>query len=191
MKLGILVGYSQATMDIPMNQILEAERLGYDSVWTSEAYGSDAVSPAAWILGQTTSINVGTAIMQLPARTPTCTAMTAMTLDKLSGGRFRLGLGPSGPQVAEGWYGEAYGKPMRRMREYVDVVWRILAREGPLTYDGRYYQIPYQGEGSSGLGKPLKSILHGDPAMKIYSAAVTPAGSAWPLKSAMVFSRYG
>ncbi len=176
MKLGILVGYSQATMDIPMDLILEGERLGYDSAWTSEAYGSDAVSPAAWILAQTSTIKVGTAIMQLPARSPTSTAMTAMTLDKLSGGRFLLGLGPSGPQVAEGWYGQAYGKPMARMREYVTIIRKILARDEPLTHTGTYYEIPYRGEGSSGLGKPLKSILHGDPAMKIYSAAITPAG---------------
>ena len=176
MKLGIMSGYSPAQMSLPMENILEAERLGYDSVWTAEAYGSDAVTPAAWILARTTRINVGTAIMQMPARTPACAAMTAMTLHGLSEGRFIMGFGPSGPQVVEGWHGVAYGRPLTRIREYVSIVRQILAREAPVINEGFHYQMPYQGEDATGLGKPLKSILHGDPAMKIYSAAITPGG---------------
>jgi F420-dependent oxidoreductase-like protein len=176
MKLGIALGYSPAGVSIPMEDILEAEQLGFESVWTAEAYGSDAVTPAAWILAQTSRIKVGTAIMQMPARTPTMTAMTAMTLDQLSGGRFVIGLGPSGPQVVEGWYGVPYGRPLTRTREYIDIIRQVLAREAPLVHQGFHYQIPFDGEGASGLGKPLKSILHGDPEMKIYTAAITPAG---------------
>ncbi len=176
MKLGLLAGYSPAKLDLPMEQILAAEQLGYDSVWTSEAYGSDAVSPAAWILARTSKIKVGTAIMQMPARTPTSTAMTAMTLSALSGNRFLLGLGPSGPGVVEGWYGVPYGRPMTRTREYIDIIRQVLAREAPLEHRGYHYQIPYTGEDATGLGRPMKSILHGDPELKIYTAAITPAG---------------
>ena len=176
MKLGLVAGYSPATVSLPMEQILEAERLGFDSVWTAEAYGSDAVTPAAWILANTTTIKAGTSIMQMPARTPACTAMTAMTLHQLSGGRFMLGVGPSGPQVVEGWHGVAYGRPMTRTREYVSIIRKILAREGPVTHAGFHYQLPYTGDDATGLGKPLKSILHGDPSMPIYTAATTPNG---------------
>src|SRR5499426_508586 len=159
MKLGIVLPYSSADMSLPIDRVLEAERLGFDSVWTSEAYGSDAVTPAAWVLARTTRIKVGTAIMQMPARTPAMTAMTAMTLDALSGGRFVLGIGPSGPQVVEGWHGVAYGKPLLRTREYIEIIRKILERNEPLTYAGEYYQIPFAGPGSTGLGKPLKSIM--------------------------------
>lgn len=176
MKLGLLIGYSGAKYQLPMDLILEAERLGYDSVWSAEAYGSDAVTPIAWILARTTRLKAGTAIMQMAGRTPACTAMTAMTLDQLSNGRFLLGLGPSGPQVVEGWHGERYGKPVTRLREYVSIVRKIIAREQPVTHSGEHYQIPYMGPGSTGLGKPLKSILHGNPALKIYTAAITPNG---------------
>lgn len=176
MKLGLLLGYSPSQMTIPMERVLEVERLGFDSVWTSEAYGSDAVTPAAWVLARTTKIKVGTAIMQMPARTPTCTAMTAMTLQALSGGRFLIGLGPSGPQVVEGWYGVPFGKPITRTKEYVAILRKIFARDEPLIHDGEHYQIPYTGPGATGLGKPLKSILHGDPDVQIYTAAITPAG---------------
>ncbi len=176
MKLGLLAGYSPATINIPMDNIKEAESLGFDSVWTAEAYGSDAVSPAAWILAQTTKIKVGTAIMQMPARTPACAAMTAQTLYALSGGRFILGLGPSGPQVVEGWHGVAYGRPLTRTREYIDIIRQIVAREAPATFDGYHYQLPYQGPDATGLGKPLKSILHGDPAMQIYTASISAKG---------------
>ncbi len=131
MKLGLLLGYSGG--DLPLPLVLEAERLGFESVWSSEAYGSDAVSPAAWVLARTTRIKVGTAIMQMPARTPAMAAMTAMTLDALSGGRFILGLGASGPQVVEGWHGVAYGKPLLRTREYIEIIgsrMRAKARPG-------------------------------------------------------------
>ena len=176
MKLSIMAGYSPATMQIDMDLILEAESLGYDCVWTAEAYGSDAVSPAAWILAQTKRIKVGTAIMQMPARAPAMTAMTAMTLHGLSGGRFVLGLGPSGPQVIEGWYGVPYGKPLTRTREYISIIRDILKREGPLTHQGEHYSIPNTGPGTTGQGKALKSILHGDPTMKIFTASISPNG---------------
>jgi len=176
MKLGLVTGYSGSKVGLPMENILEAERLGFDSVWTAEAYGSDAVSPAAWILAQTSTIKVGTAIMQMPARTPAMTAMTAMTLDSLSGGRFLLGLGPSGPQVVEGWHGVPYGKPLTRTREYVSIIRKVLAREAPLEHSGELYQIPNTGPGTTGLGKPLKSILHGNPKLPIFTASIGPAG---------------
>jgi F420-dependent oxidoreductase-like protein len=163
-------------MSVPMDLIKEAESLGFSSVWTAEAWGSDAVSPAAWILAQTEKIHVGTAIMQMPGRTPAMTAMTAMTLYALSEGRFILGLGPSGPQVVEGWHGVAYGRPLTRTKEYISIIRTILAREERLTHEGYHYQIPYRGEGATGLGKPLKSILHGDPALKIYTASISPKG---------------
>jgi F420-dependent oxidoreductase-like protein len=113
--------------------------------------------------------------MQMPARTPALAAMTAMTLDALSGGRFILGIGPSGPQVVEGWHGVAYGKPLQRTREYIEIIRKILGRADPLTYGGEHYQIPYMGPGATGLGKPLKSVIHGNPSLKIYTAAITPA----------------
>src|SRR5438128_12009264 len=175
MKLGIVLPYSSADMSLPIDRVLEAERLGFDSVWTSEAYGSDAVTPAAWVLARTTRIKVGTAIMQMPARTPAMTAMTAMTLDALSGGRFILGIGPSGPQVVEGWHGVAYGKPLLRTREYIEIIRKILEREAPLEFHGEHYQIRYTGPGATALGKPLRSIIHGDLALRIYTAAIAPA----------------
>jgi F420-dependent oxidoreductase-like protein len=175
MKLGMVLGYSGADMASPMERVLEAERLGFDSVWSSEAYGSDAVSPAAWVLARTTRIKAGTAIMQMPARTPAMTAMTAMTLDALSGGRFVLGIGPSGPQVVEGWHGVAYGKPLVRTREYIEIIRKILERNEPLTFAGEHYHIPYTGPGATGLGKPAKSIMHANPNIKIYTATIAPA----------------
>jgi F420-dependent oxidoreductase-like protein len=178
MRLALNLSYSGSAMTLDMTRILEAERLGYDSVWTAEAYGSDAVSPAAWIAARTERIHVGTAIMQIPARTPAMTAMTAMTLDALSGGRFRLGLGVSGPQVVEGWHGQAFGKPLRKTREYVEVVRAILRRDKPLEFRGEYYQIPYAGPDATGLGKPLRSILHGRADLPIYLAAVGPRNVA-------------
>ena len=176
MKLGLTAGYSGASMSVNLDLVLEAERLGFDSVWTAEAYGSDAVVPLAWLGARTSKIRLGTAIMQMPARTPAMTAMTAMTLDALSGGRFILGLGPSGPQVVEGWHGVAYGKPLTRTREYVQIVRSILAREAPVEFKGEHYQIPYAGPGATGLGKPLKSILHGRKDLPIYTASIGPAG---------------
>lgn len=174
MRLGLMVGYSGAQISLPMEMIKEADRLGYYAVWTAEAYGSDAVTPLAWIGAQTTRIKLGTAILQMPARTPANTAMTAMTLDQLSGGRMLLGLGLSGPQVVEGWHGVAYGKPLGRTREYVSIVRAIFAREAPLVFQGEHYQIPYQGPDATGLGKPLKSILHGRRDLPIYLAAIGP-----------------
>jgi F420-dependent oxidoreductase-like protein len=176
MKLGLLLGYKGAPGGPDMDLILEAERLGFDSAWTSEAWGSDAVTPAAWVLARTTKIKVGTGIMQMSARTPTCAAMTAMSLQSMSGGRFLLGIGPSGPQVIEGWHGEAFGKPLKRTREYVEIIRRIFAREKPLEFDGEFYQIPNTGPGTTGLGKALKTIMHPDPDLKIYTGSFAPAG---------------
>jgi F420-dependent oxidoreductase-like protein len=178
MRLAIHLSYSGSKLAIDVDRVLEAERLGYDSIWTAEAYGSDAVTPAAWIAARTSRIHVGTAIMQIAGRTPAMTAMTAMTIDALSGGRFRLGLGVSGPQVDEGWHGEAFGKPLKKTREYVEVVRSVLKREKPVEYHGEYYQIPYAGTDATGLGKPLKSILHGRADMPIYLAAIGPKNVA-------------
>jgi len=176
MKLGLVLGLSGTAPKLDLDLVLEAERLGFDSVWSSESYSTDAVSPVAWVLARTTRIKAGTGIMQMPARTPACAAATAMTLQALSGDRFLLGIGPSGPQVIEGWHGVAFGKPLARTREYVSIVRSILARKAPLEHQGEHYQIPYAGPGASGLGKPLKSIIHGNPDLKIYTAAISPAG---------------
>ena len=178
MKLGMLTGYSGRKMNLPLDAIRHVESLGYDSVWTSEAYGSDAVTPATWILAHTKRIKVGTAIMQMPGRTPAMAAMTAMSLAQLSGNRFIVGVGASGPQVVEGWHGVPYGKPVTRLKEYVQIMRQIFAREGDLTFDGKEYQIPYRGPGATGLGKPLKSILHCEAPIPIYAATITPAGVA-------------
>jgi len=178
MKLGIMPVGMGKQVRIHMDLVLRAEALGYDSAWTAESYGNDAVSTAAWILAQTTKLRVGTGIMQMPARTPAMAAMTAMTLDQLSGGRFILGLGPSGPQVVEGWHGTPYGRPLTRTREYIDIIRKVLAREAPLAHEGFHYQIPTRAEGAAGLGKPLKSILHGNPGLPIYTASISPNGLA-------------
>ena len=175
-KLGLTLGTGGHKAAVDMDYIREAEDLGYDSVWTAEAWGSDALTPAAWVLAQTSKIKVGTGIVQMPARTPASVAMACMTLDHLSGGRFILGLGPSGPQVIEGWYGVPYGRPLTRLREYVEIIRKVLARREPLQHEGFHYQIPMNGEGTTGLGKPLKSVLHGDPNLKIVSAAISPPG---------------
>src|SRR5436853_4736231 len=167
MRLGLMIGYSGATIELPLEMIQEADRLGYYAVWTAEAYGSDCVTPLAWIGAQTKNIHLGTAIMQMPARTPAMTAMTAITLDQLSGGRMLLGLGLSGPQVVEGWHGQPYGKPLVKTREYVEIVREILRREKPLEHHGEHYDIPYTGAGATGLGKPLKTILHPRPDIPI------------------------
>lgn len=174
MRLGLMLGYSGATLHLPVEAILEAERLGYYAIWTAEAYGSDCVTPLAWAGALTQTIKLGTAIMQMPARTPAMTAMTAMTLDQLSGGRVLLGVGLSGPQVVEGWHGQPYGKPLTKTREYVSILRQIFAREQPLVHHGEHYQIPYAGADATGLGKPLKSILHGRPDLPIYLAAIGP-----------------
>ena len=174
MKLGMTLGYSGPRIQFDQALYREAENLGYHVLWSAEAYGSDAVTPLAWVGAQTSRIHLGTGIMQMHGRTPANTAMTAMTLDQLSGGRFILGLGVSGPQVVEGWHGVSYGKPLPRTREYVAILRSIFAREAPLEHQGAYFQVPYQGADASGLGKPLKSILHGRPDLPIYLAAIGP-----------------
>src|SRR5437870_4642755 len=151
MRLGLNLGYWGASKVDHVALAQEAERVGYHSVWTAEAYGSDSVTTLTWLAAKTTRINVGTAIMQMPARTPAMTAMTAATLDLLTGGRMLLGLGVSGPQVVEGWHGVPYGKPLVRTREYVEIVRTVLQREQPLEHHGEHYDIPAR-EGS-GLGK--------------------------------------
>ena len=176
MNIGLLLGYSGKKLAPPMDLILQAEKMDFDSVWIAEAYGSDAVTVAAWILGQTKKLKVGTAIMQVPARTPANTAMTAMSMSQLSAGRVILGLGASGPQVVEGWHGVGYDKPLLRLRESIEIVREIFARQGPVSYDGEIYQLPFSGEGSLGMGKPLKSILHEEKDTPIYTASFTPAG---------------
>ena len=175
MRLGFLLGYSGKHIHMPIELIQQAESMGYDSVWTAEAYGNDAVTSAAYVLAQTSKIRVGTAIMQMPARTPAMCAMTAMSLDQLSGGRFIVGLGASGPQVVEGWHGVPYGKPVTRTKEYIQIMRKIFEREGPVEFDGQMYQMPNQSEGTTGLGKPLKSILAATD-IPIYTASITPAG---------------
>lgn len=176
MQLGITMDMSGPSPKLDIERVLEAERLGFSQAWTGEAYGTDAVTPAAWMLARTTRIKVGTGIMQIPARTPACAAMTAMTLQLLSGGRFLCGLGVSGPQVVEGWHGVRFGKPMTRTKEYIAIIRQILERKAPLAFQGQEYVIPYAGPDATGLGKPLRSITHGDPSLKFYMASITPAG---------------
>jgi F420-dependent oxidoreductase-like protein len=175
MKLGLSLEYAGRVVDLPMDTVLSAEELGFDSVWVPEVWGSDAVSIASWILARTDSIRVGTAIMQMPARTPALAAMTAMTLSQLSGGRFIAGIGASGPQVVEGWHGVPYGKPLQRTREYIHIMRKIMARE-VTQFDGEVYQLPYAGPDATGLGKPLKSILQADTEIPIYTASISPGG---------------
>lgn len=157
MKLGLMLGYwgSQPPED-PLGVVLEAERLGYETVWTAEAYGSDCFSPLCWAGARTSHIKLGTAVMQLSARTPACVAMTAMTIDHLTGGRLILGIGVSGPQVVEGWYGQPFPKPLARTREFVELLRTMLRREAPVEYQGAHYRLPHPG--GTGLGKPLKLI---------------------------------
>lgn len=161
MKLGIQLGYfgAQPTENL-IGIAQEAESLGYDSIWTAEAWGSDVFTPLSWIGAHTSKIRLGTGIAQLSARTPAATAMAALTLDHLSGGRMILGLGVSGPQVVEGWYGQPFAKPLSRTREYVDIIRKILKRENPVANEGEHYPLPYKGKGSWELGKSLKSITH-------------------------------
>ncbi len=178
MRLGLMIGYASVNVRLPLDLVKEADRLGVYAVWTSEAYGSDAVSPLAWLGAHTSQIRLGTAIMQMPGRTPANTAMTAMTMNQLSGGRFLLGLGLSGPQVVEGWHGVSYARPLTRTREYVAIVRQALARRQRLTYEGEIYRIPYEGPDATGLGKPLKSTLRADPDIPIYLAAIGPKNVA-------------
>jgi len=161
MKLGVVFGYwgAQPPPDL-LSATQEAERLGYDSVWSAESWGNDAFTPLAWLAAQTSRIKLGTSVVQLSARTPTAAAMAALTLDHLSGGRVILGLGVSGPQVVEGWYGQPFGKPLARTREYIDVIRQVLRREAPVSNPGPHYPLPYTGPGAWKLGKPLKPITH-------------------------------
>ncbi|SRR5579871_392304 len=177
MRLGLNFGYWGSSKVDQVALAQEAERLGYHSLWTAEAYGSDCITPLTWLAAKTSRIHVGTAIMQMPARTPAMTAMTAATLDLLSGGRVLLGLGVSGPQVVEGWHGVPYGKPLVRTREYVEIIRTILKREKPLEHHGEHYDIPVRG--GTGLGKPLKLIVHPlRDRIPIYLAAIGPKNVA-------------
>ena len=175
MKLGLNIGYFGTAIADDFTLISTAEDLGYDSVWTAEAYGADAVTPLAWIAARTERIKIGSAVFQIPARTPGMTAMTASTLDIMSNGRFLLGLGVSGPQVVEGWHGRPYGRPLGVTREYVAILRMMFARDEPVTFEGTYYQLPYTGDGATGLGKPLK-IMHRpkNPDLPIYIASIGP-----------------
>jgi F420-dependent oxidoreductase-like protein len=177
MRLGLNLGYWGAKPEDNVALAQEADRLGFHSVWTAEAYGSDAVTTLTWLAAKTEKINVGTAIMQMTARVPAMTAMTAATLDLLTGGRMLLGIGASGPQVVEGWHGVPYGKPVTRAREYVEIIRKILKREAPLEHHGEHYDIPTRS--GSGLGKPLKLIIHPLRSnIPIYLAAVGPKNVA-------------
>ena len=173
MKLAIGIGYSGGRVELPIDMVQRAEQLGYDSVWSAEAYGSDAVTPLAYLAAKTSRIKLGTGILQIPARTPAMCAMTMSTLDALSGGRVLVGLGMSGPQVIEGWHGVSYGRPAARIREYVEILHKIWDRREPVAFDGKVYRLPYQGDDASGLGKPLKSILHSR-RLPVYLATMKP-----------------
>ncbi|MFV2000283.1 MAG: LLM class F420-dependent oxidoreductase [Acidimicrobiia bacterium] len=175
MKLGLSIGYFGTAIADNFTLISEAETLGYDSVWTAEAYGSDALTPLAWIAARTERIKLGSGVFQIPARTPAMTAMTATTMDQMSNGRFILGLGVSGPQVVEGWHGKAFGKPLVVTREYIAILRKIFARDEPVEFDGSYYTLPYAGDDASGLGKPLKIMTAPmDRNLPIYLAAIGP-----------------
>jgi F420-dependent oxidoreductase-like protein len=168
MKLGLHIGYSGAEYKVPVEMVQRAEKLGYDSVWTAEAYGTDAMTPLAYLAAKTERIKLGTAIIQLAARTPANAAMAAATIDAMSGGRMIVGIGVSGPQIVEGWYGQPWGKPYHRIKDYVAIMRKIWRREAPVTHDGKEIALPYTGPGSAGMAKPLKSILHMNPDIPIY-----------------------
>ncbi len=169
MKLGLMLGYSGGELRLPVEKVQLAERLGYDTVWTAEAYGSDALSPLAYLAAKTERIKLGTAVIQLAGRTPANAAMTIATIDALAGGnRVICGIGVSGPQIVEGWYGQPWGKPYYRIRDYVSIMKKILRREEPVVHEGKEISLPYTGEGAMGVGKPLKSILHMNPDIPIW-----------------------
>ena len=169
MRLGLSIGYSGAHLDLPVARVQLAERLGYDSVWTAEAYGSDALTPLAYLAAVTKRIRLGTGIMQLAARTPAAAAMAVGTIDALAGGgRVIAGLGVSGPQIVEGWYGQPWGKPYWRLRDYVAIMRKVFARKSPVQHEGREISLPYTGPGSAGLAKPLTSILHMRPDIPVW-----------------------
>jgi len=175
MEVSVNVGYFGPHISGEKSLIKELDEIGISCIWTAEAYGYDAVTPLSYFAALTKNLKLGSGIMQIPGRSPAMTAMTAATLDKLSGGRFRLGIGVSGPQVVEGWHGVAYGKPLKKTREYVQIVRDILQRDGKTSFKGEYYNLPYNGDDASGLGKPLKLIeqpLRSD--IPIYLAAIGP-----------------
>jgi len=167
-KLGLMLGYSGAELRIPIERIQLAEKLGFDSVWTAEAYGSDAITPLAWIAAHTERIRLGTAVIQLAGRTPAMAAMQIGTLDALAPGRAVCGIGVSGPQIVEGWYGQPWGRPYWRIRDYVQIMQKVFRREEPVAHEGREISLPYTGPGAMGIGKPLKSILHMNPEIPIF-----------------------
>lgn len=175
MKLGLMMPLRK-DVSINMDRVKLAETLGFDSVWMGEAWGPDALTPAAYVLAQTEKIKVGTSILQMTARAPACTAQSAMTLNGLSKGRFILGLGASGPQVVEGWHGVPFGRPVTRLKEYVEILRKVMAREEKLEHKGFNYSLPYDGEDGTGLGKPLKILMPEDRSIPIYSASITPKG---------------
>jgi len=176
LKLGIAIDYSQPQIKLPLEQVALAERLGYDSVWSAEAYGSDALTPLAFLAAKTSCLRLGTGLIQLAARTPAATAMAAATLDQLAGGdRAIIGLGVSGPQIVEGWYGRPWGKPVSQLRDYVSIMRQVFQRKGPVAYQGAEISLPYVGEGALGQGKPLKSILHPNPEIPIWLGCGGPA----------------
>ena len=180
MRLGFSMGYAPpGTNPTELVELArEAESLGYDSAWAAEAWGTDVVTVLSWLAATTTTLKVGAGIMQIPARTPAMTAMTAATLDLMSGGRFLLGLGTSGPQVAEGWHGQPFGKPLGRTREYVELVRAAIARQ-VVEHHGEHYDVPYAGNGATGLGKPLKLMMHPFRSeIPIYLAAIGPKNVA-------------
>ena len=169
MKLGLSLGYSGGQMKLPVEKVQLAERLGYDSVWTAEAYGSDALSPLAFLAAKTERIRLGTAVIQLAGRTPANAAMTIATIDALAGGnRVICGIGVSGPQIVEGWYGQPWGRPYYRLKDYVTIMKKILRREEPVVHEGKQISLPFTGDGALGVGKPLKSILHMNPDIPIW-----------------------
>ncbi len=180
LRFGVNFAYWGAKPPPSMVEVaVEAEKLGFDSAWTAEAWGSDAFTPLAWIGAHTKRIKLGTAIVQISARTPTATAMHALTLDHLSGGRVILGLGVSGPQVVEGWYGRPFSKPLARTREFIGIVRQVMRREAPVTCHGPHYPLPYTGEGAWGMGKPLRPITHPLRAdLPIYLGAESPKNVA-------------
>jgi F420-dependent oxidoreductase-like protein len=174
-----LDAWSGADVELPVQRVRLAERLGYDSVWTAEAYGADALTPLAYLAACTETIKLATGVVQISARTPAATAMAFATLDSLAGrGRVIAGLGLSGPQIVEGWYGQPWAKPIGRTRDYVAIMRKVFRREGPVAHDGDAMTLPYSGADATGLGKPLKSILHPNPDLPIYLAAGGPANVA-------------
>ncbi len=174
LKIGLGMGYSGAQIDFPWENVKLADRLGYHSVWSAEAYGSDAMTPLGYLAAITDNIKLATGIIQIGARTPANAAMQAQTIDGMSGGRMILGIGVSGPQIIEGWYGTPWGQPLDRLRDYITIMRKIFAREEPVTHDGPEIKLPYTGPGSSGLGKPLHSILHTRRDLPIWMGSFTP-----------------